>query len=98
MISHGIYLTWDQISAEIKGKQILNNISGYCNPGSTLAIMGPSGAGKTTLLSILARKHGKSVKFSGNVDIYLYRSLLITNLIIKDNFIILRRLYIKVIP
>jgi ABC-type multidrug transport system ATPase subunit len=69
MIQHGIYLTWNGVCADVKDKQILKDISGYCSPGSTLAIMGPSGAGKTTLLSILARKHGTSVKVSGQVRI-----------------------------
>jgi ABC-type molybdenum transport system ATPase subunit/photorepair protein PhrA len=67
MIQHGISLTWTGISAEINDKQILNDISGYCVPGSTLAIMGPSGAGKTTLLSILAGKHAAKLKISGKV-------------------------------
>lgn len=56
MIQHGIYLTWSNISAQVKDKKILNNVNGYCTPGSTLAIMGASGAGKTTLLSILTKK------------------------------------------
>ena len=37
-------------------KQILNEISGYAEPGKFLAIIGPSGAGKTTLLNILCRR------------------------------------------
>jgi ABC-type multidrug transport system ATPase subunit len=67
MIQHGIYLTWNDLSADVKGKKILNNVSGYCIPGSTLAIMGPSGAGKTTMLSILAKKYGNNVNISGTV-------------------------------
>lgn len=70
MIQHGIYLTWSGLSADVKGKQILNNVSGYCGPGSTLAIMGPSGAGKTTMLSILAKKYGNNVNISGSVLTY----------------------------
>lgn len=61
MIQHGIYLTWQGVSASIKDKPILKNINGYCSPGNTLAIMGPSGAGKTTLLSILAKKQGREL-------------------------------------
>lgn len=68
MIQHGIYLTFHNVSAEIAGKQILHNVSGYCSPGGTLAIMGASGAGKTTLLSILARKSSKKLKVSGEVS------------------------------
>lgn len=67
MIQHGIYLTWNSITAEVKDKKILSNVSGYCTPGSTLAIMGASGAGKTTLLSILTKKEGSSLKVSGSV-------------------------------
>ncbi len=69
MIQHGIYLNWNGVSAHIKDKTILKNINGYCSPGSTLAIMGPSGAGKTTLLSILAKKQGKELKVEGQVII-----------------------------
>jgi ABC-type multidrug transport system ATPase subunit len=71
MIQHGIYLTWNDLSADVKGKKILNNVSGYCTPGSTLAIMGPSGAGKTTMLSILAKKYGNNVTISGTVLIFV---------------------------
>lgn len=33
--------------------QLLTNVSGYCKPYSTMALMGESGAGKTTLLDVL---------------------------------------------
>lgn len=65
MIQHGVYLTWQNINATIKGKQILSDITGHCVPGSSLAIMGPSGAGKTTLLSILASKIDESMNIEG---------------------------------
>lgn len=69
MSEKGLSLTWNNVSAEIKDKKILSNISGYCRPGSTLAIMGPSGAGKTTLLSILAKKYGNTLNVSGQVNL-----------------------------
>lgn len=34
-------------------KEILHGISGSCNSGEVLAIMGPSGAGKTCLIDLL---------------------------------------------
>ncbi|KAL9647271.1 hypothetical protein ABK040_012622 [Willaertia magna] len=37
-------------------KQILYPMNGFVQPGSVLAIMGPSGAGKTSLLNILAQR------------------------------------------
>ena len=37
--------TFENIVFEVKGKKILDNVSGYVEPGEVLAIMGPSGAG-----------------------------------------------------
>lgn len=65
--NNGIILSWDNVNARSKDTQILNNCSGYCEPGTALAIMGPSGAGKTTLLSILAKKSNKTLSVSGQV-------------------------------
>ena len=67
--TEGIYLTWQNLNAQINEKTILRNISGKAEPGNTVAIMGPSGAGKTTLLSILAKKHSKDLNVTGQVII-----------------------------
>ncbi|KAI8874773.1 P-loop containing nucleoside triphosphate hydrolase protein [Backusella circina FSU 941] len=59
-------LTFNEVSYSVKGKPILQNISGFVEPGQLLAIMGPSGAGKSSLLDILSRKHKRGVT-SGQV-------------------------------
>ncbi|EFN53135.1 hypothetical protein CHLNCDRAFT_32365 [Chlorella variabilis] len=46
-------------------RQVLFNISGACEPGEMLALMGPSGGGKTTLLSILGGRAPKLTKQDG---------------------------------
>ncbi|KAI3403095.2 SNQ2 [Candida oxycetoniae] len=39
-----------------KERKLLDNVSGYCIPGTLTALMGESGAGKTTLLNTLAQR------------------------------------------
>ncbi|WLF81865.1 ATP-binding cassette transporter snq2 [Lodderomyces elongisporus] len=39
-----------------KQRKLLDNVSGYCIPGTLTALMGESGAGKTTLLNTLAQR------------------------------------------
>ncbi|KAK6888392.1 ABC multidrug transporter SNQ2 [Candida tropicalis] len=39
-----------------KQRQLLNDVSGFCIPGTLTALMGESGAGKTTLLNVLAQR------------------------------------------
>ncbi|KIJ64910.1 hypothetical protein HYDPIDRAFT_132105 [Hydnomerulius pinastri MD-312] len=48
--------TWRNISYEISGKLLLNDVSGFVAPGKLTALMGESGAGKTTLLNVLAER------------------------------------------
>lgn len=45
---------WERIQGASQPKTILNDVSGYCVPGTVTAIMGPSGSGKTTMLNLLA--------------------------------------------
>ena len=49
-------LYFSDISYNLGGRAILDNISGCVKPGQVMAIMGASGAGKSTFLDILARK------------------------------------------
>ena len=46
-------LVWNRLSFEVKGKKILQDISGRAQ-GQLVGIMGSSGAGKTTLLYLLS--------------------------------------------
>jgi ABC-type multidrug transport system ATPase subunit len=61
-------VTWQNLSAHINHRPILQNCSGYCRPGQMLAIMGPSGAGKTTLLSLLSKRNSASLAIEGTVS------------------------------
>lgn len=54
-------LAFEHIAYNLKGKQILYDISGSVHPGQLMAIMGASGAGKTTFLDILARKNKRGI-------------------------------------
>lgn len=58
-------LYFDNVSYNLKGKQILSGVTGSVHPGELLAIMGASGAGKTTFLDLLARKNKRGL-ISGN--------------------------------
>eukprot|EP00929_Paragymnodinium_shiwhaense_P085369 TRINITY_DN4576_c0_g1_i2.p1 TRINITY_DN4576_c0_g1~~TRINITY_DN4576_c0_g1_i2.p1 ORF type:complete len:759 (+),score=147.36 TRINITY_DN4576_c0_g1_i2:104-2380(+) len=58
-------LTFKDVCFKMKGKTILEPISGHFKPGTLAAVMGPSGSGKTTLLDILADK--KTTPWEGTV-------------------------------
>ncbi|KAL3984547.1 ABC-2 type transporter family protein [Acanthocheilonema viteae] len=50
-----------------KTKTILNKVSGYAMPGTTLAIMGSSGTGKTVLLNALTMNVSSNVDVKGKI-------------------------------
>ncbi|QLL34458.1 hypothetical protein HG536_0G03200 [Torulaspora globosa] len=58
--SSGVFI-WKNVNYTIpyRGgmRQLLDNVSGYCAPGTMTALMGESGAGKTTLLNTLAQRN-----------------------------------------
>lgn len=55
----GVCMTWKELGVSVETskngkKRILQEVTGYAEPGEVLAIMGPSGSGKSTLLDALA--------------------------------------------
>ena len=55
------WLSWKDLTVKVlnhKGETqtVLDNLTGYAEPGRFMAIMGPSGSGKSTLLDTLAGK------------------------------------------
>lgn len=71
--SKSIFLTWKNLSVKVSAgghaqhRFLLQNVSGYAEPGSLLAIMGPSGCGKSTLLNALAGRLGAATVESGEI-------------------------------
>ncbi|KAI1621483.1 ATP-binding cassette, subfamily G, member 2 [Exophiala viscosa] len=62
MINHTpMPLQFENLSYNLKGKEIISGISGIAHPGQVTAIMGASGAGKSTFLDILARKNKRGI-------------------------------------
>jgi ABC-type multidrug transport system ATPase subunit len=69
MVNHKpMALQFENVSYNLKGKEILSGISGIAQPGQIMAIMGASGAGKSTFLDILARKNKRGIS-AGNAYI-----------------------------
>jgi ABC-type multidrug transport system ATPase subunit len=65
----GISVTAKEISFEIGGKKLLDNVSFHLGPRTLTAIIGPSGAGKSTLLGVLTgrtKPTNGEIQLSGN--------------------------------
>ncbi|XXG83569.1 hypothetical protein AAC387_Pa10g1296 [Persea americana] len=67
------YLVWEDLTVILpnygKGptRRLIQGLSGYCEPGRIMAIMGPSGSGKSTLLDSLAGRLAGNVIMTGNI-------------------------------
>lgn len=65
-------LTWKELCVTValgpgKTQTVLDELTGYAEPGSLTALMGPSGSGKSTLLDALAGRLAANAFLSGNV-------------------------------
>ncbi len=65
-------LSWKEMTVTVtdakrKSKRILDNVAGYVEPRTMLAIMGASGCGKSTLLDSLAGRLPRSAALAGTV-------------------------------
>jgi ABC-type transport system involved in cytochrome bd biosynthesis fused ATPase/permease subunit len=65
-------LTWKDLSVTValgpgKTQTVLDELTGYAEPGSLTALMGPSGSGKSTLLDALAGRLAANAFLTGSV-------------------------------
>jgi len=64
-------MEWSDLTFSIKGKTILDRVTGGVSAGEMACILGPSGAGKSTLLNILAGRmntKGAGYSYSGTIS------------------------------
>ncbi|EYB86135.1 hypothetical protein Y032_0285g1362 [Ancylostoma ceylanicum] len=63
-----VSIVWKDISVRtMKGRQILDGISGIALPGEVMAVMGASASGKTTLLNTLLHRNLQGLIVEGEV-------------------------------
>jgi ABC-type cobalamin/Fe3+-siderophores transport system ATPase subunit len=65
-------LTWKDLTVTValgpgKTQTVLDELTGFAEPGSLTALMGPSGSGKSTLLDSLAGRLATNAFLSGSV-------------------------------
>ncbi|KAK5974814.1 ABC transporter domain-containing protein [Trichostrongylus colubriformis] len=58
---------WQKEASDVK--VVLNQVSGYAEPGHLTYIMGASGSGKTTLLNILTQKRNDGLRVFGEIAV-----------------------------
>lgn len=70
--------TWENVEYTVPylggQRKLLNNVNGYVQPGTMIALMGASGAGKTTLLNTFAQRQTMGVVRGEMVSMPLPRS------------------------
>ncbi|XP_043485839.1 ATP-binding cassette sub-family G member 1-like isoform X1 [Polistes fuscatus] len=71
--SSGLYIEFENLCYDVpvnkdKRKRILQNVTGYFEPGKLTAVVGPSGAGKSTLLNIISGLKSSNVKGSIKIN------------------------------
>jgi len=71
-VSNTAMLTWSDLCVQVSSRKkpnrtILQNATGYAEPGSIMAIMGPSGSGKSTLLDTLAGRLAPNAIQTGDI-------------------------------
>lgn len=65
-------LTWKEVTVTVtlskgESQRVLEELTGYAEPGSFTALMGPSGSGKSSLLDALAGRLATNAFLSGSV-------------------------------